>query len=127
MKTASGPEFTNRFNGYRAAQINGSLAPGYSSGQGRHALEEVFAQTMPRGMGYDYQGMSFQEQVAEQGVSASTIFGFSLLFVFLILAALYESWSLPFSILITVPIAVLGAFTGVWMRGYPLDVYAQIG
>jgi multidrug efflux pump len=127
MKTTSGPEFTNRFNGYRAAQINGILAPGYSSGQGRHALEEVFAQTMPREMGYDYQGMSFQEQVAEKGVSVSTIFGFSLLFVFLILAALYESWSLPFSILLTVPIAVLGAFSGLWMRHFPLDVYGQIG
>src|SRR4030095_16587256 len=127
MKTTSGPEFTNRFNGYRAAQINGILAPGYSSGQGRHALEEVFAQTMPREMGYDYQGMSFQEQVAEQGVSVSAIFGFSLLFVFLILAALYERWSLPFSILLTVPIAVLGAFSGLWMRGFPLDVYGQVG
>src|SRR5215475_4161268 len=127
MKTTSGPEFTNRFNGYRAAQINGILAPGYSSGQARQALEEVFAQTMPREMGYDYQGMSFQEQVAEKGVSSSTIFGFSLLFVFLILAALYESWSLPFSILITVPIAVLGAFSGLWMRHFPLDVYGQIG
>jgi HAE1 family hydrophobic/amphiphilic exporter-1 len=127
MKTTSGPEFTNRFNGYRAAQINGILAPGYSSGQGRHALEEVFAQTMPREMGYDYSGISFQEQVAEQGVSVSAIFGFSLLFVFLILAALYESWSLPFSILLTVPIAVLGAFTGLWMRHFPLDVYGQVG
>jgi len=127
MKTTSGPEFTNRFNGYRAAQINGILAPDYSSGQGRHALEEVFAQTMPREMGYDYSGISFQEQVAEQGVSVSAIFGFSLLFVFLILAALYESWSLPFSILLTVPIAVLGAFTGLWMRHFPLDVYGQVG
>ena len=71
MKTTSGPEFTLRFNGYRAAQINGSLAPGYSSGQGRQALEEVFAQTMPREMGFDYSGMSFQEQAADKGVSAS--------------------------------------------------------
>jgi hydrophobic/amphiphilic exporter-1 (mainly G- bacteria), HAE1 family len=127
MQTTYGPEFTVRFNGYRAAQINGALAPGYSSGQGMKALEEVFAQTMPREMGYDYSGMSFQEKVAAEGISASAIFGFSLLFVFLILAALYESWSLPFSILLTVPIAVFGAFTGVWMRRYALDVYAQIG
>jgi hydrophobic/amphiphilic exporter-1 (mainly G- bacteria), HAE1 family len=127
MKPTSGPEFTNRYNGYRAAQINGLIAPGYSSGQARHALEEVFAETMPREMGYDYSGMSFQEQVAEKGISVSTIFGFSLLFVFLILAALYESWSLPFSILLTVPIAVLGAFAGLWMRQFPLDVYGQIG
>ena len=127
MQTTYGPEFTLRFNGYRAAQINGILAPGYSSGQGMKALEEVFAQTMPREMGYDYSGMSFQEKVAAEGISASAIFGFSLLFVFLILAALYESWSLPFSILLTVPIAVFGAFTGVWMRAYAFDVYAQIG
>ena len=127
MQTTYGPEFTVRFNGYRAAQINGILRPGYSSGQGMKALEEVFAQTMPREMGYDYLGMSFQEKVAAQGVPASAIFGFSLLFVFLILAALYESWSLPFSILLTVPIAVFGAFTGLWMRHYALDVYAQVG
>ena len=127
MQTTYGPEFTLRFNGYRAAQINGILAPGYSSGQGMQALEEVFAQTMPREMGYNYAGMSFQEKAAAQGVPASAIFGFSLLFVFLILAALYESWSLPFSILLTVPIAVFGAFTGLWMRSFALDVYAQIG
>ena len=127
MKTTSGPEFTVRFNGYRAAQINGSLAPGYSSGQGRQALEEVFAQTMPREMGFDYSGMSFQEQAADKGVSATTIFGFSLLIVFLILAALYESWSLPFAILLTVPIAVLGAFSGLWLRNFPFDAYSQVG
>lgn len=127
MKTTSGPEFTVRFNGYRAAQVNGILAPGYSSGQGRQALEEVFAQTMPREMGFDYSGMSFQEQAADKGVSAAVIFGFSLLFVFLILAALYESWSLPFSILLTVPIAVLGAFSGLWLRHFPFDAYSQVG
>jgi HAE1 family hydrophobic/amphiphilic exporter-1 len=127
MQTTYGPEFTLRFNGYRAAQINGIVAPGYSSGQAMQALEEVFAQTMPREMGYNYAGMSFQEKAAAEGVPASAIFGFSLLFVFLILAALYESWSLPFSILLTVPIAVFGAFTGLWMRNYALDVYAQIG
>src|SRR6185436_17894769 len=127
MQTTYGPEFTVRFNGYRAAQINGALAPGYSSGQGMKALEEVFAQTMPREMGYDYSGMSFQEKVAAEGVPASAIFGFSLLFVFLILAALYESWSLPFSILLTVPIAVLGAFSGLWLRHFPFDAYSQVG
>jgi HAE1 family hydrophobic/amphiphilic exporter-1 len=127
MKTTSGPEFTNRFNGYRAAQINGILAPGYSSAQGRQALEEVFAQTMPREMGFDYSGMSFQEQVAAQGVPASAIFGLSLLFVFLILAAQYESWTLPFSVLLTTPVAVFGAFAALWLRGFENNVYAQIG
>jgi len=127
MKTASGPEFTNRFNGYRAAQINGILAPGYSTAQARQALEEVFAQTMPPEMGYDYSGMSFQEQVASQGVPASAIFGLSLLFVFLILSAQYESWSLPFSVLLTTPIAVFGAFLALWLRAFENNVYAQIG
>jgi HAE1 family hydrophobic/amphiphilic exporter-1 len=127
MKTTSGPEFTNRFNGYRAAQINGILAPGYSSTQARQALEEVFAQTMPPEMGYDYSGMSFQEHVASQGVPASAIFGLSLLFVFLILAAQYESWSLPFSVLLTTPIAVFGAFLALWLRAFENNVYAQIG
>jgi HAE1 family hydrophobic/amphiphilic exporter-1 len=127
MKTTSGPEFTNRFNGYRAAQINGILAPGYSSAQGRQALEEVFVQTMPREMGYDYLGMSFQEQVAAQGVPASAIFGLSLLFVFLILAAQYESWTLPFSVLLTTPVAVFGAFAALWLRAFENNVYAQIG
>jgi HAE1 family hydrophobic/amphiphilic exporter-1 len=127
MKTTSGPEFTNRFNGYRAAQINGILAPGYSSAQARQALGEVFAQTMPPEMGYDYSGMSFQEHVASQGVPASAIFGLSLLFVFLILAAQYESWSLPFSVLLTTPIAVFGAFVALWLRAFENNVYAQIG
>lgn len=127
METTYGPEFTVRFNGYRAAQINGILAPGYSSGQGMQALEEVFAQTMPREMGYDYLGMSFQEKVAAEGVPASVIFGFSLLFVFLILAAQYESWSLPFSVLLTTPVAVFGAFAALWLRAFENNVYAQIG
>ena len=84
-----------RYNLYRSAQINGTAAPGYSSDQATAALEEVFAQTMPREMGYDYIGMSFQEKKAQEGVPPAAIFGLSLLFVFLILAALYESWSLP--------------------------------
>ena len=135
-----GPEFTMRFNEYRAAQINGAAAPGYSAGQAMAALEEVFAQTMPREMGYDYMGMSFQEKKAQQGVPASVVFAFSLLFVFLILAALYESWSLPFSVLLSTPVAVFGAFAILWLRRALLsaflpsymvqiesDVYSQIG
>jgi hydrophobic/amphiphilic exporter-1 (mainly G- bacteria), HAE1 family len=94
----SGPEFTMRFNEYRCAQLNGAAAPGYSSAQAMKALEETFAATMPPEMGYDYSGMSFQEKKAAEGVSSSVIFAFSLLFVFLILAALYESWSLPLSV-----------------------------
>ncbi len=135
-----GPEFTMRYNEYRAAQINGASAPGYSADQATAALEEVFAQTMPREMGFDYMGMSFQEKKAQQGVPAWVVFAFSLLFVFLILAALYESWSLPFSVLLSTPVAVFGAFFVLWLRRTVLqqflpaymvqiegDVYSQIG
>ena len=90
MRTMSGPEFTIRFNGYRAAQLNGAVAPGYSTGQAMAALEQVFAETMPSEMGYDYLGMSFQEKTAAQGVPASLIFGLSLLVVFLILFGLFS-------------------------------------
>ena len=114
---AFGPEFTMRYNMYRCSQINAAVVPGYSTGQAMRALEEVFAETMPNGMGFDYLGMSFQEQKAAQGVPASAIFGLSLLFVFLILAAQYESWSLPFSVLLTTPIAVLVLFAGLLARG----------
>jgi HAE1 family hydrophobic/amphiphilic exporter-1 len=140
FESRSGPEFTMRYNEYRSAQINGSAAPGYSSDQATAALEDVFKQTMPREMGFDYMGMSYQEQKARQGVSPGVIFGFSLLFVFLILAALYESWSLPFSVLLSTPVAVFGAFAVLWLRRAVLglffppymvqiesDVYSQIG
>jgi HAE1 family hydrophobic/amphiphilic exporter-1 len=135
-----GTEFTLRFNEYRSAQINGSAAPGYSADQATAALEDVFKQNMPREMGFDYSGMSFQEQKARQGVPAPVIFGLSLLFVFLILAALYESWTLPFSVLLSTPVAVFGAFAILWLRRWLLgvflppymvqiesDVYSQIG
>src|SRR5207237_8480426 len=100
FESRDGPEFTMRDNEYRSAQINGSAAPGYSSDQATAALENVFQQTMPGEMGFDYMGMSYQEQKARQGLPASVIFAFSLLFVFLILAALYESWSLPLGVLL---------------------------
>jgi HAE1 family hydrophobic/amphiphilic exporter-1 len=140
FKSRFGPEFTMRYNLYRSAQLNGSAAPGYSSAQAMAALEEVFAQTMPAEMGYDYLGISFQEKKAQQTVPPSVIFGFSLLFVFLILSALYESWTLPLSVLLSTPIAVFGAFLVLWLRRIVLgvflppymvqietDVYSQIG
>ncbi len=140
IEPRTGPEFTMRYNEYRSAQINGSAAPGYSSSQATSALEEVFAQTMPREMGFDYTGISYQEKKAQEGVPAYVVFGFSLLFVFLILAALYESWSLPFSVLLSTPIAVFGALGVLWLRRIVLgaflppymvqienDVYSQIG
>jgi HAE1 family hydrophobic/amphiphilic exporter-1 len=126
-RTILAPEFSLRYNEYQAAQINASANPGFSSGQARKALEDVFDQTMPREMGYDYQGMSFQEQKAERGVSSTAIFSLSLLFVFLILAALYESWSLPMSVLLGVPIAVFGSYMTLYLRNFENDVYTQIG
>jgi HAE1 family hydrophobic/amphiphilic exporter-1 len=90
-------------------------------------LEEVFAQTMPPEMGFDYLGISFQEKKAAQGVSPVAIFALSFLFVFLILAALYESWSLPFSVLLGTPVAVFGAFLALWSRNMVNNVFAQIG
>ncbi|HSZ63008.1 MAG TPA: multidrug efflux RND transporter permease subunit [Terriglobales bacterium] len=127
IKPRTGPEFTLRYNLYRCVQINGGAAPGYSSSQALKALEETFASTMPSEMGYDYMGMSYQEKKAAEGVSPAVIFGMSLLFVFLILAAQYESWSLPFSVLLGTPIAVFGAFWFLWMRNLENNVYAQIG
>jgi hydrophobic/amphiphilic exporter-1 (mainly G- bacteria), HAE1 family len=140
LKPRFGPEFTMRFNEYRSAQINGAAAPGYSADQATAALEDVFKQTMPREMGFDYSGMSYQEQKARQGVPPAVIFGLSLLFVFLILAALYESWSLPLSVLLSTPVAVFGAFLVLWLRRVIMgaylppylvqietDVYSQIG
>ncbi len=127
IKETQGPEFTMRYNLYDSAQINASARPGYSSAQAMKALEEVFAETMPAGMGFDYMGMSYQEKKAQQGVSPMVIFGFSLVCVFLILAAQYESWSLPFSVLLGTPVAVFGAFAGMMVGHYENNVYAQIG
>jgi len=140
FESRDGPEFTMRFNEYRSAQLNGAASPGFSTNQAMKALEQTFAQTMPAEMGFDYSGMSFQEKKAQEGISPSVIFGFSLLFVFLILAALYESWTLPFSVLLSTPVAVFGAFGVLWLRRTLLglylppymvqienDVYSQIG
>lgn len=127
-----GPEFTMRYNMYRSSQINASNAEGYSSGQAMRAMEEVFAEVMPPEMGYGYFGMSYQQKLASEGVSPVVIFALSLLFVFLIMAAQYESWTLPFSVLMGTPIAVFGAFAALFLRRfqnefYENDIYSQIG
>jgi hydrophobic/amphiphilic exporter-1 (mainly G- bacteria), HAE1 family len=128
----SGAEFIMRYNLFNCVQINANAAPGYSSGQVMAALEDVYHKTMPAQMGYDYMGMSYQEQKAAQGVSPATIFGLAFFVVFLIMAAQYESWTLPFSVLLGVPIAVFGAFITLYLRRQTSldlanDVYAQIG
>jgi HAE1 family hydrophobic/amphiphilic exporter-1 len=138
--TRYGPEFKMRFNEYSAAQVFGSAAPGYSSEQATAALEDVFHQTMPPEMGFDYMGISRQEQKAREGLPSWAVFAMSFVFVFLILAALYESWSLPFGVLLSTPVAVFGAFGLLWLRRTVLgmifpaflvqienDVYSQIG
>ena len=127
LENRVGPEFTMRYNLYRSVQINASSKAGYSSIQAMKALEEVFKQTMPREMGFDYLGMSYQEKKAQEGVPVSVIFALSLLFVFLILAAQYESWSLPFSVLLGTPVAVFGAFAGIYLRTLEFNIYAEIG
>jgi HAE1 family hydrophobic/amphiphilic exporter-1 len=123
----SGAEFVMRYNLFNCVQINASAAPGYSSAQVMAALEDVFHKTMPSQMGFDYSGMSYQEQKAAQGVSPAVIFGMALFVVFLIMAAQYESWTLPFSVLLGLPIAIFGAFITLYFRELENNVYAQIG
>ncbi len=123
-KPVFGPQYTNRFNVYRAALVTGAPAPGYSSGQALDTLEQVAHEVLPRDISYDWSDLSYQEK---QAGSSGPLFALSIAFVFLILAALYESWSLPFSVLLSVPIAVFGAFFGLYMRHFDFDVYAQVG
>ena len=129
IKEAAGPDFTNRFNLYRAIELSGGPAPGYTSVQALDALEAVAAETLPADMGYAWSNMSFQEKKASG--TAAVVFAFSLLFVFLILAAQYESWSLPMSILMGTPFAIFGAFLALYLArltsaSYELNIFAQI-
>ncbi|MGE5845203.1 MAG: efflux RND transporter permease subunit, partial [Ignavibacteria bacterium] len=130
MEPINGPEFTNRFNLFRTAEITGVPAPGYTSTQAIEVLQEVAAQVLPQGWGYDWANMSYQEVKAAG--SGAIVFVFALLFVFLILSAQYESWSLPMSVLLGVPFAVFGAMIGLWVGrffsdSYVNNVFAQIG
>ena len=127
VRKTEGPEFVMRYNLYRSEQVNVTARPGFSSAQVMKALEEVFAETMPTEMGYGYLGMSFQEKLAQQGISPAAVFAFAIFCVFLILSALYESWTLPFSVLLGTPIAVFGAFAGLKIGGFENNLYAQIG
>jgi hydrophobe/amphiphile efflux-1 (HAE1) family protein len=120
-----GPETITHYNLYRSAEIDGDNAPGYSSGQAMKAMEELAEEFMPEGMGFEWSGISYQEIKA--GNLAPLIFGLSLVFVFLFLAALYESWAMPFMVMLAVPLALLGAMTAQWLRGLSDDIYCQIG
>ncbi|MHC5065705.1 MAG: efflux RND transporter permease subunit, partial [Planctomycetota bacterium] len=126
----SGPQYTNRFNLFRSAEVTGAPAPGYSSAQALDALEAVAAEVFPPEISYAWNNISYQERAA--GGAASQTFILAMLFVFLILAALYESWSLPFSVLLGTPFAVLGSFGSLWLarlfsESYLNNVFAQIG
>jgi len=114
-----------RYNGFREADISGDTAPGFSSGQGTAALEAVAAQVLPSGYGYEWSGLSLQEQ--QSSGQAPIVFGLAIVFVFLFLAALYESWTVPFAVLLAVPIGVFGAMLALLFVGVTNNVYAQIG
>lgn len=120
----SGPNFATRFNLFLAAEMMGSPAPGYSSAQAIKAIEEVMA-TMPSNVGYEWSGLTLQEKKSEG--QAPVIFGMAVLFVFLLLAAQYESWSLPFAVLLSVPTVILGTMVGLFLKHYEMNVYAQVG
>ena len=129
IKSISGPDFTNRFNLFRSVELTGGPAPGYTSVQALEALEEVARDALPADMGYAWSNMSYQEK--ESAGSGGVVLVFSLLFVFLILAAQYESWSLPLSILLGTPFAIFGAFLALYLarmtsESYEMNVFAQI-
>jgi len=125
VKASVGPDMLQRYNLLRAAEVSGAAAPGYSSGQALQAMEEVAQATLPQGFGYEWTGTAFQEKAAS-GAQA-LIFGLALVLVFLCLAAQYESWGIPFGVLLGIPIGIAGAFGAVWLRGLTNDVYVQIG
>ena len=124
IKNIAGTELTTRFNLQRSVEIQGAPARGYTSGQALAALEQVFAETMPKEMGFAYSSVSYQEKMAPP---AAPTFIMAIVCVFLLLAAMYESWRLPWAVLLGSPLVALGAFFGVWLMGYDNNVYVQIG
>ena len=122
---SAGPDVVYRYNRFRAVQVLGGPAAGYSSGQATNAMEELAAAVLPAGYSYEWTGTTYQEKEAQghEGV----IFGFAAVLVFLFLAALYESWSIPFAVLLALPLGLFGALFAVWIRSYPYDIYTQIG
>jgi HAE1 family hydrophobic/amphiphilic exporter-1 len=124
IKDITGSELTTRFNLLRSVELQGSPAAGYTSGQALAALEEVFAQTMPKEMGFSYSSLSYQEKIAPP---PAPTFILAIICVFLLLAAMYESWRLPWAVLLGSPLVALGALGGVWLFGYDNNVYVQIG
>jgi multidrug efflux pump subunit AcrB len=122
---SGGPDVIYRYNRFRAIQLLGTPAPGYSSGQASSAMEQVAHDTLPQGYGFEWTGTTYQEKQAQGNEGA--IFGFAAVLVFLFLAALYESWSIPFAVLLALPLGMFGALAGVYLRSFPYDIYTQIG
>jgi HAE1 family hydrophobic/amphiphilic exporter-1 len=125
LRPIVGPETVSHYNNYASAVINGTPAPGFSSGQAIAAMERAAAIALPRDFSFEWTGITFQELKA--GSIATVVFGLAIVFVFLILAAQYESWSMPFMVLLAVPLALFGALAALWIRGLQIDVYSQIG
>jgi hydrophobe/amphiphile efflux-1 (HAE1) family protein len=125
VSPTAGPDVVYRYNRFRALQLLGSPAPGYASGEATAAMERLSAQHLPPGFGYEWTGTTYQEKEAQghEGV----IFGFATVLVFLFLAALYESWSIPFAVILALPLGLFGALAAVWLRSFPYDIYTQIG
>src|SRR5439155_23468364 len=125
VKSSAGPERAMRYNGFLAADINGGVAPGYSTGQAQAAVERIAAETLPNGTAFEWTELTYQEILA--GNSAIWVFPLAILLVFLVLAALYESLTLPLSIIMIVPMGLLAAMTGVWLTKGDNNVFTQIG
>ncbi len=125
VETRFGPQFLNRYNMYSSVTLNGSAAPGYSSGQAMAEMEKIAGQVLPQGMKYDWTDMSYQERLA--GGKVVGIFGFALLFIYLFLVAQYESWLIPLAVMLSVPIAFLGALLFLWVAGIENNIYTQVG
>jgi hydrophobe/amphiphile efflux-1 (HAE1) family protein len=124
-RTVLGPQTISRYNNYRSITVNGAPAPGVSSGDALTAMAEISARTLPPGYGFDWTGTSYQE-IRSAG-QTGPILALALLFAYLFLVALYESWTIPIPVLLSVTVGVLGAFVGLWLRAMPLDLYGQIG
>jgi multidrug efflux pump subunit AcrB len=125
LKTLLGPQLVNRYNQYASAEFNGQAAPGYSSSQAMAAMEELAQKTLPPGYSYEWSALSYQEQKA--GGQVVWLFALALIFAYLFMVGQYESWNIPLSIIVSIPVATLGALTGLWLCHMPLSIYAQIG
>ena len=124
LEACAGRGLTCRYNLFRSVEISGASAPGYSSKQAMAALEQLSAEVLPPEMSYDFSGFSYQEKIAPP---AGPTFIMAIVFVFLLLAAMYDSWKLPWSVLLGSPLVVMGALFGVWLGGYDNHVFGQVG